>query len=198
MAWVYPIDCAMLAALRNASIKDTEEILKTAKVHWIFLIMSWVYPLDCAMLAAIRNTSIEDTQEILNEARTYVFVKQLPNSSFKLHDEMHRMIEAYVWPEIDHAKELRLGYSQKAQQYLEKAIVQVEKEIVSLKEQDKKEPTRQFELEEKRRQLWVMQGQRLKHHLIACRRSTVKFSLMCACNGLRHDHSIAFSDHRIN
>jgi hypothetical protein len=67
---------------KNFEIELVKRIAgSTTKIHWVFLIMAWVYPLDCAMLAAIWNTSIEDTQEILNEARTYVFVKQLPNNS---------------------------------------------------------------------------------------------------------------------
>jgi tetratricopeptide (TPR) repeat protein len=128
--------------------------------------MAWVYPINCTMLAALRNISIENAEEILKDAQTYVFVKQLPNKSFKLHDEMQRMIEDYVWKQVDKDRQLRLEYSHGALQYFEKTIDQIESEIISLKESDKKEPSRQFELEEKRQQLWVMQEQRLKHGLI--------------------------------
>jgi tetratricopeptide (TPR) repeat protein len=174
--WISKVSSEVVTTLSEEEISQLRKTFEielvqpiaktTAKIHWVFLLMAWVYPIDGTMLAAFRNTSTEDAEEILNKAQTYVFVKQLPNNSFKLHDEMRRMIEDYVWPEIDRGKELRKEYSSKALKYFEKAINQIEREIVSLKREDNREPAWQPELEEKRQQLWVMQEQRLKHGLI--------------------------------
>ena len=141
----------------------------TAKIHWVFLLMAWVYPIDCDMLAALRNTSKKDAEDILKEAQTYVFVKQLPDNSFKLHDEMHRMIDQHVWPQVDQTKELRFEYSRRVVQDFEKIVNTLEYNIVVLKQksdQFKKQVTLLSHLEKKRRELSFMQEQRLKHGLI--------------------------------
>jgi len=35
----------------------------------------------------------------------YVFVKQLPDGRISLHDEMRRMVNEYVWPQVDPDRE---------------------------------------------------------------------------------------------
>ncbi len=182
--WVIETSPEALAELsgkeRSERIEEFEKELvdpiinTTLKIHWIFLLMAWVYPLDCSVLKALRDISEADAGEILQNAQTHVFVKQLPDQRFKLHDEMQRMIETHVWPEVDGDGELRREYSGKALEYFKPAIRILEKDIAALKQgikaADKPKSTyqkvsRSAEREEKKQKLWVFREQLLKHAL---------------------------------
>lgn len=65
------------------------------------LMMSRVYPLTAAMIAHLLRRSPEEADRLFDDALTYVFVKPLPDGRISLHDEMRRMINEHVWPEVD-------------------------------------------------------------------------------------------------
>lgn len=65
------------------------------------LVMSRIYPLTSSMISKLLRISDDEAKRLFKEAQTYVFVKSLPDGRISLHDEMRRMINQYVWPEVD-------------------------------------------------------------------------------------------------
>jgi tetratricopeptide (TPR) repeat protein len=65
------------------------------------LVMSRVYPLDVEMVAELLRMPENKAMALFEEAKTYVFVKSLPDGRITLHDEMRRMVNDYIWPEVD-------------------------------------------------------------------------------------------------
>lgn len=65
----------------------------------LILTLSHVHSLDEVMIAQL--VSHQEATHLFAEARTYAFVKTLPDNRIALHDEMRRMVEEYVWPEVD-------------------------------------------------------------------------------------------------
>ncbi|MBN2003185.1 MAG: tetratricopeptide repeat protein [Anaerolineae bacterium] len=78
----------------------------------LILAMAYIrYPFSAELVSSLLHLSSVDAESLFQEAQTYVFVKQLPDGRLTLHDEMHRMVEAYVWPEVDPDDERRREYS---------------------------------------------------------------------------------------
>lgn len=77
-------------------IADTRRLM-----DWLILVMSRVYPLVPEMIGKLLSISEDEATSLFQDAQNYVFVKQLPDGRISLHDEMRRMINAYVWPEVD-------------------------------------------------------------------------------------------------
>lgn len=88
----------------------------------VFLLMSWVYPLDVAIVISLLNLSAENAEDLLKEASMKVFVKQLPDGRYKLHDEVERMFNDHVWSQVDPEYYLRKDYSQKVVVYVREKI----------------------------------------------------------------------------
>jgi hypothetical protein len=80
----------------------------------VVVTMAHVHPLNVDILSNLLNVSFEDSQNLLGEASELATVKILPNGQFKLHDEMQRLVNEYVWPQIDFNKSRRRHLSQRA------------------------------------------------------------------------------------
>jgi ABC-type sugar transport system substrate-binding protein len=72
----------------------------------LILAMSRIYPLNPTMIAALLRIPPAQADHLYAEAATYTFVKHLPDG-LSLHDEMRRLVEEYVWHEIDPGYERR-------------------------------------------------------------------------------------------
>ena len=146
-----------------------------SQMDWLFLLMSHVYPVDRDLVAAVRALPPEEAEKLFDKARTYVFVKSLPDGRITLHDEMRRMIQAYVWPEFDPDGYLRRQDSEAVAAYLEQKIPEVVAHIDELREQEhtsaSSDDTQRalnvfVEHDALARELWSLQSEHLKHLLI--------------------------------
>lgn len=151
-------------------VADTRQLM-----DWLILTMSRVYPLNVKMIAELLGVSLEKAQELFEEAKTYVFVKALPDGRISLHDEMRRMVNAYVWPEVDSDGDRRRRDSRLAVGYLERKIEEINDQIGQFEEKEKtarREGDLELELdiftrrEALERELWRLEGRRLRHLLL--------------------------------
>lgn len=104
----------------------------------LILLMSRVYPLDVAMISKSLNLAKEEAQTLLKQAQTYVFVKSYPDHRIYLHDEMRRMIQEYVWPDIDPSGGRRQRDSRFAIEYLTSQAETIIRKYEQFGEQEKK------------------------------------------------------------
>lgn len=141
----------------------------------LILLMSYVYPLNTEMISQFLKEEI--SLELFNEAASYVFVKQLPNGYLCLHDETKRLVDKYVWPEIDPEYARRHWYSEVTVTYLSNEITcltenieKFEKELVEFEKEDKYSENIlkvSLQLENLEQQLWQFKEQQLVHALFA-------------------------------
>ncbi len=152
-------------------IADTDEMM-----DWLILAMSRVYPLKLEIVKTILEIPEEEAKALFEEAKNYVFVKQLPDGRISLHDEMRRMVNEYVWPEIDPDGDRRRDDSKFAVQYLTSEIhtlTQNIRKIQADEEKSRKEGEVQSELaaflkrESLEREIWMLKEQLLAHSLAA-------------------------------
>ncbi len=159
---------------------ERQLVLHIAKIDsqmdWLILLMSRVYPLDIEMMiATLRDISKEQAKKLFEEAKTYVFVKFLPDGRITLHDEMRRMIEDHVWPELDPEGHRRRHDSSLAAEYLKRKIQTHLKEIATLETHEKIAQEKddlqaaynaflkQVDLEQ---EIWVLKQRHLRHTLL--------------------------------
>jgi tetratricopeptide (TPR) repeat protein len=127
------------------------------------LLMSRVYPLKPEMVAWFLNLPPDEAEALVQEAKTYVFVKQLPDGRISLHDEMRRMVIDHVWPELDPDGDRQRADSRAAIGYIAREIEALKKHIATLASvEDFRAMTLRDTLEG---ELWVQEEQRLRHTL---------------------------------
>ena len=61
-----------------------------------------------------------------------MFIKTLPDGSIKLHDEMRRMINLHVWPEVDPDNDRRKHESKSFIEYIEPIINDLNEKILHM------------------------------------------------------------------
>jgi tetratricopeptide (TPR) repeat protein/Cdc6-like AAA superfamily ATPase len=146
------------------------------QIDWLILTMSRVYPLDEDMIAQLLNISSQEAQTLFEEAKSYVFVKPLPDGRISLHDEMRRMVNEFVWPEVDSDGDRRRRDSRLAAEYLKREIETRSEQIAQLEQREKtahRKGDSEAELdfftkrEELERELWSLEARRLRHLLLA-------------------------------
>ena len=132
------------------------------EIDKLILLLSHVNPLDEGMIAELlyknedREYARSKSQKFFFEAKSYVFVKILPDGNIKLHDEMQRLIKKYVWEEVDPEGGRRAEYSKTSIEYFKKKIKSVLEKINN-------ESSRVDEYEQ---QLVLLKAEYLKHSLI--------------------------------
>ncbi|MCP4112466.1 MAG: tetratricopeptide repeat protein [Desulfobacteraceae bacterium] len=144
--WLFETSLDELQSLPDVQMEKRQEeferqlvlnIVQTRhKMDWMVLAMSHVYPLNKILIAKLLNLSADEVNDLLKKAGTSSFVKSLPTGEISLHDEMRRMINEYVWPEIDPAEDHRHEYSQIATAHYENEVLNIEKQITELKKED--------------------------------------------------------------
>ncbi|OQX24297.1 MAG: hypothetical protein BWK80_21605, partial [Desulfobacteraceae bacterium IS3] len=110
-------------------IKDIRE-----PMHSLILAMAHVYPLKSNMIEILLELQQDEAKELYQDAKTYVFVKILPDNSIMLHDEMRRMIKQYVFK--DELAHRLIQYSKTIAQYFFDRIEQLEEQQGKTEEQD--------------------------------------------------------------
>jgi hypothetical protein len=99
----------------------------------LILLLAQVYPLDVRMVTNLLNVPEAEAEQLLDEAKSYVFIKTLPNGQITLHDEMRSLVKKYAWPMVDADGEWRFKISNSAALYLQDQIVEYGVRIKQLK-----------------------------------------------------------------
>lgn len=150
-------------------IADTREMM-----DWLILIMARIYPLHKDMVASLLQVSQDEAVQLFDEAKEFVFVKPLPDDRISLHDEMRRMVNTYVWTEVDPDGDRRRRDSRIAVEHIEQELERLANRMDHLKQveyqarQDGDAQTvlRAFgERESVDRTTWIYQ-QQLLHHML--------------------------------
>jgi len=165
------IDCLTnFNRLTDFSDKELEKQLvihiaqTRTEIDKLILLLSHVYPLDEGMIAELlyKNEGTEKAMNkahhIFSEAKTYVFIKSLPDGNIKLHDEMQRLIKDYVWEKVDPESRRRTEYSKISVKYFNEKIQTVFKEI-----ENQQSNIHKMEFEQ---ELLLLKAEFLKHSLI--------------------------------
>ncbi len=139
----------------------------------LMLLMSYIYPLNVEMLSGLMQE--KNAQELFQKAQSYVFVKQLPNGYITLHDEMRRLVQQYLWPEVDPESGRRRWYSELTLKYLTSETKNLAKDIKERKrklktvEKEENYTMENFEIslqiQELEQRLWELREQQLYHVL---------------------------------
>lgn len=125
------------------------DIVQTRKpIDALILTMSHVYPLDVEMIKKILDISEAEAKKLFKVALSCTFIKTLPEQRISLHDEMRRMIVAYVQPEVDPDNIRKREESQLAAEYFKEEIEKLQKEIEKLEIQDQSDLKIFLQLEE--------------------------------------------------
>lgn len=181
MDWLIASDVTQLVNLSNEEKTQRRENFERQLVWSIgamrlpmdrlIVAMAHVYPLDTDILSKLLSLSHIDAVSLFQEAQQYVFVKQLPDGRITLHDEMRRMVRAYVWPEIDPDNDRLQEYSKVATSYFMKQEQSLKNKIGKLKLSSESQTEEQvlrnsLKLQTLERELWVVQESLLYHSLI--------------------------------
>lgn len=139
------------------------------------LAMAHVYPLNAELIHKLLKIPEDEAKQLLEEAKGYIFVKVLPDEQISLHDEMRRLINKYVWPQVDpdghrqrRDSKLALDYlEQKIQVTTEKIREAEKKEKMSLQETNGSLDLETFLTSQALEQeLWSLKVDLLKHALV--------------------------------
>jgi len=77
----------------------------------LLLLLSKVYPLDREGIKELLSLSDDEINDLMLILDRYTFIKKIPDGYIKLHDEIERLINAYIWPLLP---EKRLTYTLKS------------------------------------------------------------------------------------
>lgn len=139
-------------------------------LDWLWLLMAHIHPVNEAMIAEILSKPLREAQDMLKSACSFVFVKSLPNQEIALHDEMERMINAYVWPMVDKQGVRRKLYSNQLCGYMAEQTQKLQARIDEIRIRELKSSVsgrRELNLFAEREilqsQMWITQEQQLHH-----------------------------------
>ncbi|MFP4346603.1 MAG: tetratricopeptide repeat protein [Anaerolineales bacterium] len=104
------------------------------------------------------------TAELYEEASQQVFIKTLPNGRIALHDEMRRLINTYVWPEVDLDGDRRQREAERAARYLTQELKEIRAQIQRLKQEP---PSIRLEqqIDALERAFWTLELDRVRYTL---------------------------------
>jgi len=167
---------ARLKALREQFA--SEVVLPTANLRTqldhLKLVLAKVFPLDIEGVMEMLDISRLEAEQLLERARNSVAIKRLPDGRFKLHDEVQRLINEYVWKQIDPDQEWEHRDSKRAVEYLTRKSQAVLEEIHRLKEREYElmgtpDPSEVMatyaERREKEVEFWSLRVERLRRQL---------------------------------
>jgi len=193
LPWLEELSAAELQELQR--IRDTDEqarqrladlleefkkvvVLPIADLHtkldYLKFLLSKVYPLDVEGIMEMLNLSRQEAEQLIHKAQKSVAVKVLPDGRLKLHDEVQRLVNKYVWPLLDHNREWEMRDSRRAIAYLSGKSESLLREVRRLKEQEARQiespdPASVLrisgERSEKESLFWSLRIERLRHQL---------------------------------
>jgi tetratricopeptide (TPR) repeat protein len=114
----YRFEHGLVEKVNDLSQPTNEAILDMAHIYHYFDAEKHSYLHD--------DYSLEDSQVLLDEMRTLSFVKPQPGGGVRLHDEMQRMVNEYVWPVLDKSGARRRWLSERIAQYYDRHLAEYE------------------------------------------------------------------------
>ncbi|NJP04973.1 MAG: tetratricopeptide repeat protein [Chloroflexaceae bacterium] len=135
-------DLKALSAEQQAQRQDEFEaklvaaITETRRdIDWLFLALALVEPMDSQMIQDIvlQSDDQQKAEDLFERAKTFIFIKVLPDGRIRLHDEMRRMIKKHAWPLVDPDKDRWRAICQIGAGYLERVMQDTETKIAALK-----------------------------------------------------------------
>lgn len=140
-------------------------------LDWLILTLAQVYPLDIFMVGELLELPRDEAERAWRDAQDCVFVKLLPDGKITLHDEMRRLVNAYVWPEVDPDDERRHLISRSAVVYLQQQIESLTGRIQQLGTEEAiaaQQPAGQIDLRWRdlqacKEELWTLKEHLLRH-----------------------------------
>jgi len=104
---------ALVSQIRNLRADMADLILDMAHFKFRF---------DADLLSAITGKPEEESRQKIKTLEDLFFAKSMPDGSVVLHDEMQRLVEEYVWSEIDPFGTRRKQLSQKAVEHYQQRL----------------------------------------------------------------------------
>lgn len=138
------------------------------------LTLSKVYPLDLEGIMEMLNQSREEATALIEKAKRSVAIKTLPDKRIKLHDEVQRLVNKYVWPKIDPDQDWEQRDSRRAIEYLTRKSSAILREARELKQReyhlaDTSDPAVVMETygarREKEIEFWSLRVERLRRQI---------------------------------
>jgi tetratricopeptide (TPR) repeat protein len=145
-----------------------------SSLDYLKLVLSKVYPLDLEGVMEMLNQSREEATDLIKRAKRSVAIKTLPDQRIKLHDEVQRLVNKYVWPKIDPDQEWEQRDSLRAIEYLTRKSSAILGEVRKLKQKeyelvDVSDPVAVMEIygdrREKEIEFWSLRVERLRRQI---------------------------------
>lgn len=188
LPWVETLSLAQLEDLANDQNKgkqlaELEEKFKEtivmpiaqlrSNMDYLKFILAKVYPLDTEGVAEMLDMNQAEAGDLFERAKQSVSIKVLPNDNIKLHDEVQRLVNAYVWPHLDANRQWEFRDSSRAIEYLTRKTNELLEEVRALRQREAElveaeDPAvlRLFsELREKQSDFWTLRVERLGRQL---------------------------------
>jgi len=136
----------------------------------LFLVLAKVDSLDVDGVAQMLGLSSEEAGALWNKAREFSVVKLLSGEEIALHDEMRRMVNEYVWPEIDPTGARLRRDNQRAAAYFAGQFADLRSRLEEVKRKEENAKARgltdqeldaSWQREALERKLWVSARQQL-------------------------------------
>lgn len=130
--WIAENDTARLQSLPDEKREEFEKKLMgnirrlQGLGDQIVPTMAHVFPIDSSLA---QHLLIPNAHECIQRAKEFVFVKTRSNDTIWLHDEVRRMVNQYVWPEIDPDSSRRRWISTRAAQFFKERIEELDNKI---------------------------------------------------------------------
>ena len=142
--WLIESSIQSLRALPHKQLRHRREeferqlvrhIIDTREpIDWLILALAHIYPLNVAMIARLLSLPADESASLMEAAQSYVFIKSQGERGISLQDEMRRMVNEYVWPEVD--PELRRDYSSMAVPIFVEQIAAIEQQMKELRQKE--------------------------------------------------------------
>lgn len=110
--------------------------LVRSKTDQLILVMAKIYPIDAEAVSILLDVDPVEADNLFQRASNWTFVKALPDGRIKLHDEFHRMVNQYVWPQFDPDGSREHRDSLRAIQYITNKTAKMYGEIQSLRREE--------------------------------------------------------------
>jgi tetratricopeptide (TPR) repeat protein len=97
------------------------------QIDSLIVALAHIYPMNVAMIARLLSLPADQAARLMEAAQDYVFIKSQGKRGISLQDEMRRMVNQYVWPELE--PELRGEYSRLAVPIFTEQIAAIEQQM---------------------------------------------------------------------
>lgn len=131
------------------------------------LVLALIYPLSASMVARLLSCTLTDAESLVAEATRRPYIKPRAEGSIALHDEMRRIVNDHVWPEVDPDGDQQRGYRASAVLMFKDEVIALEQRIVTLGRTVGDPVARFLNITQARQQMESFAIQMIEHSVIA-------------------------------